>query len=271
MESNELHFIIFSMNRACQLEAFLSSMYRMLPSNHGIKITVLYKASNEEYAKGYDIVKNEYTGVTYHRETVIREDIKRIISDPGTKYVGFFCDDDIWKSPLLLSSEEFKEFENNPQIISLALRMSPLINKCYSMGNIDTPPPIFNTPLCIWDWTNPILKGDWSYPMSVDGGVFKRSLIDFYLNTIFFRNVTEFEGFMAAKPQTHIPCMICFKDSPLFNIPLNIASETSKNINMNVSKEYLNERFLRGDRIDSAFYENFKNISPHQEVDLKWK
>ena len=271
MKPNEMHFIVFSMNRACQLDAFLSSMYMMLPENPEIKLSVLYKVSNNDYEQGYDIVKSTYPNINYHRETIIKEDIRVLSSDPDIRYIGFFCDDDVWKYPLSFTSEEFKEFDTNHQIISLSLRMSPLINKCYSMGGISTPPPNFEGPLHVWDWTDPTLSGDWSYPMSVDGGIFRKSLIDFYLDNIPFRNVTELEGHMAAASQRHIPKMICFKDAPLFNIPLNIASEVSTNINMNISKEYLNERFLKGDRIDTEFYAGFKNVSPHQEVPLRWK
>lgn len=272
MRSNDLHFIIFSMNRACQLDAFLKSMCTMFPEYSCIHITILYKVTSNDYEKGYDIVKLEYnSNIEFYRETILRNDLDLLVGKYNEKYVAFFCDDDIWKYPFSLNFKEFDEFDKNNNIVTFSLRMSPLIRKCHPMGNIDTPPPKFENSLYIWNWTNSSMTGDWNYPMSVDGHIFKTELIKYYIKTTAFRNVTEFEGYIAAKPPRHLPLMICCKDSPIFNIPMNIASEISSNINMNVTKEYLNERFLKGDRIDTGFYIGFKNISPHQEVEVKWK
>jgi hypothetical protein len=246
-------------------------MYSFYKEWEGTSITVLYKTTNEEYEQGYEKVKSLHPKINFHRETVLKSDLNLLISDPSFKYITFFCDDDIWKAPLTINSEEFNAFDNNPNIISLSLRMHPLISKCHPMGGLETPAPLVEGALFIWDWVAPGLRGDWSYPMSVDGGIFRRSLIEFYLRSINFNNVTEFEGYMAANPQTGIPKMICFKESPIFNIPLNIASEISRNINMNISKEYLNTRFLAGDKINFSAYTGFKNTAPHQEVELSWK
>jgi hypothetical protein len=271
MKAEDLHIIIFSMNRACQLEAFLRSMYVMFSEVRDVKTTVLYRTTTKEFEDGYSLVQQNFKNINYYRETSIKDDLRYLVGLNNKKYVVFFCDDDIWKHPFSLNFKEVEEFSVNDNIATLSLRMSPFISKCHPMGNLDTPPAKFIGQLHTWDWTTPGLKGDWNYPLSVDGHVFRSELILNYIETTGFSNVTEFEGYIANKPPKHLPLMLCCDDSPIFNIPMNRASLVSQNINMNITKEYLNERFLSGDRIDTESYAGFRNISPHQEVEIKWK
>lgn len=54
-----IHIIIFSFNRALQLEALLSSIQcHWQKTNY--KLSVLYNTSGDDFQKGYDILQKEY-------------------------------------------------------------------------------------------------------------------------------------------------------------------------------------------------------------------
>lgn len=271
MKPEELYSVVFSFDRPCQLEAFLRSMKKMWAESTHVKISILYKYSTEDFKKGYDIVKNRHPEFEYYNEINFANDLKNLfLQNRNKKYAVFFCDDDLWKEQFTLDSEDMNVFENDPLISCFSIRMHPGINKCYTEGNVDTPPPIFVEGHYIWYWTDPKLKGEWKYVSSVDGHIFRMDLAYYYVMYLPYTNVTLLEGYMAGQMPKHLPKMICLEKSPLLNIPLNKVSHSSNNINMNVSKEYLNEKFLNREIIDTDFYMGFNNVSPHQEVELKW-
>lgn len=267
-------FIILSYNRPCQLESTIRSMKKFLVDWQKHKVVVLYRSTNEKFKQGYDIVKNIHPDITYIEEINFRVNMDFILDNYKSDYLTTVCDDDIWKSPFDVESNDFKVFDlNEPKgICCFSLRLHPRIIKCHPMGNTDTPPPqIFKheNPY-IWNWVG--LKGDWGYPMSVDGHIFKYD----YLSSLLMRrdilSVSHIEVIISQlSPSQTKPYMACSNKSALFNIPLNAIQEICKNINMGVTVDYLNERFLKGDRIDIDKYIDFDNVSPHQEVEIKWK
>lgn len=260
------------MNRLLQLEAFLRSMKKEVVDWEKYETYILYKYTSEDFQFGYDVVRNWHNEFKYVRETNLTDDLKLICElNKDTEFIGIFCDDNIWKDSFNVNCTEFDIFKKDNQICCLSLRMHPKISKCQTMGNVDTPPPKFNDKPYIWDWTDLNLKGDWKYPMSVDGHVFRTSLINDYLNKFIFSNVSMFESKMAGNSPINQSKMMCFEESKILNIPLNRVTTTTNNINMGVEPEFLNDKFLDGNIINTDYYYKFQNVSPHQEVKLKWK
>src|SRR3990170_6252117 len=113
--SLEINTIIFSKNRACQLELLLHSL--------NIPATVLYTHS-PEFKAGYSQVKKMYTAVKFVRETDFRKQLIDLVTRGG-KYVLFLVDDDVMIRPFAKNCREFKEFKRNSKILCLSLRLSP--------------------------------------------------------------------------------------------------------------------------------------------------
>src|SRR5260370_282763 len=107
--------IIFSKNRAAQLDLFLQGLNE--------SATVLY-TFEQEYKKGYSIVKKKYPNIKFEKQRNFKTQLTSIIQK-SHKFILFLVDDDILVSPFSENSPEFKEFKNNLEIIALSLRMSP--------------------------------------------------------------------------------------------------------------------------------------------------
>ena len=70
MENYKNQLIIFSKNRACQLNLLLDSIKNNAPALFD-KIHVLYKAEGD-YFLGYEKIKEKYTGVNFYLENNFR-------------------------------------------------------------------------------------------------------------------------------------------------------------------------------------------------------
>jgi hypothetical protein len=143
--------------------------------------------------------------------------------------------------------------------------MCPRINYCYTEKR-DTPPPKFTEDL-MWFWRDPALKGDWSYPLSLDSTIFRTEDILPLLKNLSYENPNTLEGTLATHP-INKPYMICYKDSLVFNIPVNKVQTANGNHCGNIPADYLNREFLRTKRISMSNLEFFKNTACHQEVSL---
>jgi hypothetical protein len=266
--------LIFSYNRACQLDAFLSSMKVYFKDYDKQNIIILYKYSDEKFQLGYMKLIKKFPNFNWIQETNIKEQVNSIIDNDKSEFMVMFCDDDIFKEPFDIESHDFNTFKYNKQIVCFSLRMNPNISKCHPMGNIDTPHPLFisENPY-IWNWSELDVNknGDWAYPMSVDGHLFRSDFIKNSIKSLpYYSNVGHLEAYLSMLAPKNIPFMLCSKKSPIFNIPLNSVSPL-KNINMNITTDSLNEMYLHEKYIDYDKYAHFNNISPHQEVELFFK
>jgi hypothetical protein len=260
------------MDRAMQLEAYLRSMKKHFKDYYRCKHVILYKCSNDEYRKGYDIVMKEYSEFEYIEEKEIKNDMLSLLDKYGNhQYLVMFSDDNIWKDDFHTNHFHFKEFETNEKAVCYSLRLHPEIKKCYPMGNIDTPPPVFEKEY-VWKWNG--LLGDWGYPCSIDGHIFRMNFASTLLKALPYKNVNQIEAFMSAQHKIikdHFPYMVCGERSAIFNIPLNRVQTNSPNIHMDVDQKMLNENFLNGEKINIDNFKGFKPVSPHQEVKVEFE
>jgi hypothetical protein len=266
--------IVFSKDRPMQLDAFLRSQRKMasMEMTPGIvEQVIVYCSSHEAYQKGYDIVREQHQNNIWYPETEIKRDLLEIFSRfQEMKTVVFFCDDNIWINKWQWSLMVRECVFENPKILCYSLRMHPEIRRCYPMGNIVTPPPHFvhiNETMnwYVWSWQG--LRGDWGYPMSIDGHIFRMSDIFPYIMGMPYTNVNEIEMYMSQKPIDR-PWMFCAGKSSILNVPLNRVQTTNPNIHMGVDPWQMNQYFLEGKRIIVEVLEGFENVSPHQEADV---
>ena len=167
-----MNIIIFSKDRAAQLDLLLRSMSHNWLESYKLGINVLYTHSNEEYKKGYDKLINDtyktlidgYKNVNFVKENDFKKDLLSLI-DKKDEFTVFFVDDQIVKEKFNTNCEEMRQFERNDKISCLSLRLHPNLTFCYaanhSMKTLDN---------CLFDWKNK--EGDFGYPMSVDSHIF---------------------------------------------------------------------------------------------------
>lgn len=112
---SELNTIIFSKNRACQLELLLQNL--------NIPATILFSC-DPKLKDGYDMVSKLYPTFKFIKVTSFKKQLVKLLTAGGS-YVMFLSDTDVMVRPFWLNCPEFTEFKSDPKILTLSLRLSP--------------------------------------------------------------------------------------------------------------------------------------------------
>lgn len=225
--------LVFSKNRACQLELLLRSV--------NISVTVLYTC-DQEFKTGYDKLISMYPSVRFIREENFKEQVLEVISD--AKYVLFLVDDDVMISSFSEDCYEFREFNRNSDILCLNLRMSSQ----YRYNGV--PILIDNT----WEWNKYRFDRknrarNWGYPMSVSSHIFRKDDIFPILLSREMNNPTTLERSLNRNPIYERPLMLCFDRPKFIN---NLANQVQTECpwpNLDLPVLELEKRFLQGERL----------------------
>ena len=260
-----MNIIIFSKNRAAQLELFIRSFNKYVKNPTNYLIKVIYTYDEDKFEKGYEkLINMNYPNVQYIKETNFKQDIINCL-DLTKKFTTFFVDDNVFKNEFDFFDEQMDIFINDKEILCRSLRLHPRLIYCYPMA-IPMRTPTF-LPNNIFYWNG--LDGDYGYPMSVDGHIFRTEQIYPYIIHLGYNNPTMFEGYMAASPMG-LPKMICYDKSIIVNNPCNKVQIINGNIHGNVNISDLNEKFLDGLFISLDNIDGLENISCHQEIEIKY-
>jgi len=261
-----MNIIIFSKNRACQLELLLRSIKKYFKEFDSFKIKILYKYTSNDFDIGYkklkDIHKDE--NIIWIEDIGFQNTLISIF-DKTQKYTVFFVDDIIFKEPFSVEDERFQYFKKHGDILAFSLRLHPRLTYCYAARVPMTPPDFKDNNVFLWRGQT----GDYGYPMSLDGHIFKSIDMYFYVLNLKYDGPNSFEAQMAAQPLFY-PKLICYDKSIIVNNPVNKVQNYNNNVHGNITAEYLNEQFLSGKVIDLLPFEGFENISCHQEIPINF-
>jgi hypothetical protein len=258
-----MNIIIFSKDRACQLDLLLNSMQKLFRENSHYEPIVLYTTSDVHYKYGYQQLKKQYKNVKFIKERSFKINLINNI-DQDKEYTVFFVDDNVWKEPFSINSNQLLLMKEDPDILCLSLRLDPNLSYCYT-HNSKMKPPEFDQNLC-WNWAGE--EYDFGYPMSLDGHIFRTKEILTLISKLQYTNPNSLEGKLSEVPLKNEK-MMCLKKAPIFNLPINKVQKHNTNRHGNVSAKYLNERFLLGYRIALSPIIGFRNNACHQEVDIR--
>lgn len=276
-EDNSCDCIVFSKDRACQLDACLSSMKKYHKDLDSCDVSILYTYSNDKFKKGYDLLIDKYPEFNFVKETSFKDDLTKIYFGSTNEYVSFFVDDIIWKDTFSFSDKEFVKFKNDKSILALSLRLHSGITYCHPQQQSFDVPPSVTSEYYMWDWISK--DGDWGYPMSVDGNIFRKEDINDFITRLDYKNPNTFEAWMANdvhktqhtmyNTKNH---MICYSNnSKLFNIPMNRVQETFNNPSGEISVHELNDKLLNGNIINIDMVDGFVNSACHQEFEIDFR
>lgn len=207
--------LIFSKDRAAQLDLLLRSIESHAPSLYST-ITVLWKASDAEYGEAYETCFQEHRHfVRGMQQTIFAYDVRKWIS-PAGPLVSFLVDDDVF------------------------YRDCPIVDTAAYHRRHATP------------WS--LRGGDYDYPFSVDGNIYRTHHVEDHLSLIHFNDPTELEAF-AHEAREWLPFSIVRPVLPpcLVGVPANRVSLNSGMPHMGVDPRMLNDAFLRGERLECVF------------------
>lgn len=262
-----LNCLIYTKNRACQLDAFLRSMKRHWKDwKSQANLSVIWTSSEEPFLSGYQKLFEEHPDVNFINQSVqgFKQSILTQIN-PLIPYTIQFVDDIVFINAFTIQCSEFESFIQEPETISLSLRMHPGITNCY-MLNLATQPPL-TASAGKWEWLN--LPGDWGYPYSTDGHIFRTEDILPCLTNQEYNHPNALEDKMTRFIKIR-PFLRCFPNAKILNIPSNKVGQNIHNRSGNLSADCLNNLYLKGHRINIEAFDSLRVNSVHYELNYQW-
>ena len=276
-----LNVIIFSKDRPAQLDALLRSIRERVEGWEKRSLwSVILATSTPEFAQGYEIVRAEHRSGALEFidersrgggfSSIVIETMQRQHQANDAPWCMFLVDDMIFKTLWPLDGgKPMRRLKEDPRVLCLSLRMCRRYDYCYPIRKRMKSP--FAALFGRWNWRK--ASGDWGYPMSLDGHIFRYDDIFPLVQQIEFKNPNTFESKLDQNRITTRPLMTCYAESVVVNLPVNRVQNEYTNRageKYGVSAEDLNASFLAGKRVNLApIYALKKNRSCHHELPLQ--
>lgn len=237
-----------------QLDLLLTSLKRNAPDV--FQPTVIVNAKKDEFQDGYGICAEEHPDVGFMLEDGLTYQVRSLLRDAGQ--IAFFTDDDVlYRTPWIPSLAE------DGQLICFSLRLGRNTNYCYPYARSQQVPVG-----SIWNWAG--ADGDFGYPMSLDGHIFRADDLLPLIRNFSTPNWLE-KMLMEGASKIARPWMQCDVESSLVGIPINRVQDEMPNRNGEThpySIQELNHRYLRGERINLNALDFSDIRGAHQELEL---
>lgn len=277
--------LIFSKDRACQLDLLLRSIYKNF-THISIDINVLFKATNDEFMDGYNKLKSKFATVDFWQENDFQQDTIKLIED-GSEYTCFFVDDDIIYRKPELRNQHIEALFNHVSLFgcfSFRVGLNTTVQNPYtnpptqikinhpmtSVDIEDTEANNDNQSALVWDRRSvPPAGNNFGYAFSVDGHIYDKNVLLNALSTYEFDTPNALEGCF---PVSYIPVgMGCLRQSALVNNPINLVGSSQNKAGRwwGHSLEELNAAFLAGKEIDLDHLCKNEVRGCHQEMEIQ--
>jgi hypothetical protein len=260
--------LVFSKNRACQLDLLLRSV-KFHADELFDQIIVLWTATDAEYEAGYGRLFAAHE-VDFVRQDDFMEQTLGIL-DLACDHHCFLTDDSVFYRPIggLTRPEQALKME---EILCFSLRLGLNTGQCYPLRRIQGLPTFeVADDLLVWDWREG--DADFGYMGSLDGHLFRRDdLLDMLDGTRVFRNPNQLEEVLQSETRTMLsPYASCHRESHLVGIPVNRVNETHPNRygeDHEASERDLNSVYLEGKILDLDSVRADRVTAAHAEMEL---
>jgi len=266
-----IDLIIWSKDRACQLDFLLHSLDINCQNIFNIK--VLYTYSSKIYKSGYDLLIEKNKEVEFLKEENFNKNTYSLLSRCNNKWVSFCTDDTVFYRKSPYNKDTLLHFlpKNNNCIFSFRLGYNTLHQDIH-IGSIQDPltnEVELSSEVIMWNCKkyNPFFN--YGYPFALDGHIFTKNLIVDILNTYkTWKNTNTLEGGLQ-KYIKRIDYISSYKKSIAVNLPVNnMSGYTSFGHKFKYSNEELNSFYLKGKCLSIDIFKEIDIIGCHQEVDL---
>ncbi|MCG8528487.1 MAG: glycosyltransferase [Opitutales bacterium] len=273
----ELVCLIFSKDRALQLDACLRSLQRSIrPTTlNEIPVHVVYKCSSKLHSLTYKNLREHWTDINWHLQRNFLNDVKSICH--RGEHILFLVDDTLFVNEWNVKKVQDSLLQN-PDSIGFSLRLGENTSYCYAL-NADQRIPVFSTDekteINSFIWTHE--EYDFAYPLEVSSSIYRSGFIlNLLKGASGIRNPNQLEHFLHSKREAagvNFPKLGCFKKSVAFSNPLNLVQQQSQNRSgseVNYSALELANDFLAGKRIDTDKFWGLKTRGAHQNEAIQW-
>lgn len=263
--------MIFSKDRAMQLDATLCSFYLHCQDPSLISLEVLYRASGDHHEKQYRWLANHYPRVTFIPESDFKRQL--LTSILPHEYVLFLVDDNLFVRDFSL--EQITDLLTKyPDSLGYSLRLGINTTHCYSYG-CDQELPVFQEiehGAMLYDWTTARL--DFAYALEVSSSCYRISDLYPLLQILPFSNPNTLEALLSTLRGNflHKRHLICNKRTLTFCNPINkvqqVFTQNRAGEIFSYSAEDLSDLFDRCYRVDVRRYAGYLPKACHEEVKL---
>jgi hypothetical protein len=252
-----LKCIVFSRDRAMQLDAFLASVERHVPDLFD-EILVLFRTTGERHTAAYAELRAARPGPRWVAESSFRDDLLALRG--AEELLVFHTDDDVYFAAA-------NPFELRADEVCFSLRLGLNTTYCYPLDVTERLEGAdVGDDRVSWNWRSQG-PGAYSYPLALNGHVFRAEDAHEWLASVDYSTPNELESALQTLNEHMRPRMASFPSSIVVSIPANIVNETFANRHASGNDvEELNARFLAGQRLDTTRMD-FRNVTAcHQEI-----
>lgn len=261
-------FIVFSKDRAAQLDLLLRSAEKHIEISH--EFHVIYTSSNHQEDQNYARVNQLFSQHRWVKQ-VQGKGLKRLVLQClcRSRYamVAFVVDDMIFFSRFSLGSWIKTVFEYEG---TFSLRLGKNIKRSFMLGRQQAQPRLraLDGYLLNWEMVFDVAtSSDWSYALSVDGDIMRHTEAFLVALLTSFRTPNELESHGQRIKRYFSAYRSCFEESVACNIPDNIVQNTFRNASLNGSGKVLSDGYALGMRISLEDIEaRLPGDSVHMEI-----
>jgi hypothetical protein len=269
--------VIFSKNRACQLDLCLSSIIKNCNIFEVIRIVYTY---DEEYKKGYEIVFKKYAN--NKNVSFVKEDSSLVhsflvsLDECKTNYISFITDDTVFYEETNPKDSIVSAMDGDTFCFSLRLGLNTKLQD-YKTGRYQSDLIGYEkleNDVIRWDYNDYNPFDNYGYPISLDGHIYRKDDVVFITSTIDISKLRDWEGKLCYEKRylySNYTKMASFKHSKCVNIPSNAVLGDLYCSDKGLSVAQLEEKFISGNDIDIEKMDFTKVIGCHQEIDYRWK
>ncbi|HEY5984749.1 MAG TPA: hypothetical protein VIU38_14880 [Anaerolineales bacterium] len=294
--------IVFSKNRALQLDACLASLYRHGFDASTMSITVLYKVTSPRFQRQYEELARAYEGkARFVPELSFRQQVIGLLGSEiaprfekkpesaASRFLGkvsrrpaqyspgdcvvFLVDDTIFVRAVTFGEAQ-TALSHNQDALGFSLRLGTNTSHTYVLERRQSLPRFRDAGggLLKYEWVG--ADADFGYPFELSSSVYRLRTILNLVTGISFGNPNALESEMSLRARKYAgrqPAMLCLEKSVAFSTPLNRVQDVFNNrtgSESGFSVEALADRFDADQRIDVAALDGFVPTSCHQEVAL---
>lgn len=267
-----IQIIVFSFNRALQLDALLASVQQHW-SKTAHRLAILYNTSNDEYQAGYEILEKKYPQYQFIKEingksrysckdylsffnlkklvrykhcrwqkSNFRELLTNIINKTSCEQIMFLTDDSLFIRDVEIGHEIEDWIEQDPEQNSFSLRLGLGINNPQKLL------PNSINGIITWKYSDYTKYKNWGYPFSVDGHIYSKKLIKPLLDKVIFNNPSTLEAHLYdySMKKHLLENGKTYTSTCLLSYPLNMVQTVAENESLGISTKELNDYFLTG-------------------------
>lgn len=265
---NSLGCVVFSMDRALQLDGLLRSFF--LNKQGECTIKVIYRTSNDEYKKSYQEVEERFKGkVEFFEETgSFKSTLVNVLNKLESAKLFFLVDDIIFTENF--DCEFLSKIDTSKYIFSL--RMGSHLNYSYVVDKTQRLAEFIdkNDAYLYWDWSKSEL--DWAYPLSVDGHIFATEEIKLLASHFEYKAPNSFEGVLQNVKELFSKKLgMSYKKARIVNNPCNKVQNEVSNLHGTMHQDDLLKIWQDGKEIDILPIQGYINKSVHEDIKFEFK